>query len=151
MKTRMKKGFTLVEILIVVVILGILAAIVIPQFSSASEDASINRVKQDLQTVRSQIQLYKIQHLGRIPTATTFDAHMTGYTFVTDLAADVSTAVAGATGALGPYLQQLPSNPFATANPTAITGGATDGWSYNATSGTFDAIQGSCATDLATF
>ncbi len=39
MRTQVKRAFTLIEILIVVVILGILAAIVIPQFTSASQDA----------------------------------------------------------------------------------------------------------------
>ncbi len=55
-------GFTLVEILIVVIILGILAAIVIPQFTNASQDARRNSLMSQLQTVRSQIELYKLQH-----------------------------------------------------------------------------------------
>jgi len=42
---RNSRGFTLVEILIVVIILGILAAIVIPQFSSASNDARRSNVQ----------------------------------------------------------------------------------------------------------
>ena len=50
-----KSAFTLVEILIVVIILGILAAIVIPQFTQASNDARTNSMRSDLQTVRSQI------------------------------------------------------------------------------------------------
>ena len=65
--TRNKNGFTLVEILIVVIILGILAAIVIPQFSEASEEARLSSLQSDLQTVRSQIELYKIQHLDNLP------------------------------------------------------------------------------------
>lgn len=51
MKTR--KGFTLVEILIVVVILGILAAIVIPQFTNASEEAKQNSLRSNLQSIRA--------------------------------------------------------------------------------------------------
>jgi len=57
---KAKSGFTLVEILIVVVILGILAAIVIPQFTDASTEAKESALKSDLQTMRSQIELYKI-------------------------------------------------------------------------------------------
>ena len=49
---RNSKGFTLVEILIVVIILGILAAIVIPQFTNASSDARKNSLTSQLQTVR---------------------------------------------------------------------------------------------------
>ena len=64
---KAKKGFTLVEILIVVVILGILAAIVIPQFTNASVEAKTARIRTDLQTMRSQIELYKIQNNGTVP------------------------------------------------------------------------------------
>src|SRR5260370_37423437 len=57
-----RRGFTLVEILIVVIILGILAAIVIPQFSNASTDARKASLLSQLQTLRSHIQLFKLHH-----------------------------------------------------------------------------------------
>src|SRR6202012_2734477 len=68
---RVKKGFTLIEILIVVIILGILAAIVIPQFSNASTSAKSSNLASQLQTLRSQIQLYKLQHNDVIPKLVT--------------------------------------------------------------------------------
>ena len=67
-RTAVRKGFTLVEILIVVVILGILAAIVIPQFSSASQAAQASSLVTQLQSVRSQLELYQLQHNGTYPS-----------------------------------------------------------------------------------
>src|ERR1043165_2695878 len=64
---RAKSGFTLVEILIVVIILGILAAIVIPQFTNASQDARKSSLVSQLQTLRSQSELYKLQHGDVLP------------------------------------------------------------------------------------
>src|SRR3954465_4851561 len=56
------RGFTLIEVLIVVVILGILATIVIPQFSNASQQARENTLKDDLRFLRLQVQMFKAQH-----------------------------------------------------------------------------------------
>jgi type II secretion system protein G len=122
-------GFTLVEILIVVIILGILAAIVIPQFTNASQDARKNSLMSQLQTVRSQIELYKLQHKDALPDlATTNWAALTGKTDING----------GTTGDLsyGPYLQQVPVNSLnddtavATGDGTAAPS-AGNGWVYD--------------------
>ena len=99
-----RKGFTLVEILIVVVILGILAAIVIPQFTNAGETAKASSLISQLQTIRSQLELYRVQHRGDYPVLTTNWNQMTGKTD--------SDGTANASGDFGPYLQQSPVNPF---------------------------------------
>jgi general secretion pathway protein G len=119
---RAKRGFTLVEILIVVVILGILAAIVIPQFSDASEQAKESSLVSDLQTMRSQIELYKVQHNGALPGegGATVEQALTG---LTDASGDV--AAAPGAGVYGPYLQKLPLNPFT--DGRGINGAAADG------------------------
>jgi len=134
MKTKMTNaGFTLVEILIVVVILGILAAIVIPQFSQASTEARENSLRANLQTIRSQIELYKIQHNDNEPTFANFVAQMTGTT-------DIDGAATGSD--FGPYLQQIPVNPFTNTNTLDNTGNAGDdvaAWEYDETDGSFNA------------
>jgi general secretion pathway protein G len=112
-RTR-KSGFTLVEILIVVIILGILAAIVIPQFTNASEDARKNSLTSQLQTIRSQIELYKLQHRDAYPTSdgtlgadATWDwSKLTGQTDENGDAYDSDST----TGPFGPYLQSDPKN-----------------------------------------
>ncbi len=95
MRTQVQRAFTLIEILIVVVILGILAAIVIPQFTNASEEAANNSARSQLQTVRSQIELYRVQHQGVLP------AILTDWTDLTDM-----------DPTFGRYLQQAPRNPM---------------------------------------
>ncbi len=62
-----RRGFTLIEILIVVVILGILAAIVVPQFSNASQEATASSIRSQLQTIRGQIELYRVRNAGALP------------------------------------------------------------------------------------
>lgn len=67
MRAMKRNGFTLVEILIVVVILGILAAIVVPQFTSASTEAVKGAIQSQLQTIESQIELYRVRNNGEYP------------------------------------------------------------------------------------
>ena len=59
MRRHVRKAFTLVEILIVVVILGILAAIVVPQFTNATQDAQAGNIKAQLSTINQQVELFK--------------------------------------------------------------------------------------------
>jgi general secretion pathway protein G len=150
MRTNKKNsGFTLVEILIVVVILGILAAIVIPQFSQASLEARESSLISNLQTIRSQIELYKIQHLEVLPTVANFDTVMTTVTDING-AAWVDLPTSGT--AYGPYMRKVPDNPFSNGN---TVDGVADDWLYtpNAANGTYTFIAddgGTCPDGVTT-
>lgn len=62
-----QNGFTLIEILVVVVILAILAALVIPKIMSRPEEARVVRAKQDISSIESALNLYKLDN-GFYPT-----------------------------------------------------------------------------------
>ena len=146
------KAFTLVEILIVVIILGILAAIVIPQFTEASNDARLSALQSDLQTCRSQLELYKVQHLENYPQQIAAVGNSSANVI---LQLTSRTNSAGTIGTdptqfpFGPYLQQFPSNgfvsdttkcgiiTFGTADPAP--GDGTSGWYINTNTGKFSA------------
>ena len=105
-------GFTLVEVLIIVVILGIVAMVVIPRVGTATSDARENSLQTDLFSLRNQVEMYKAQHNGQPPhldengTADTANmvARMTGKTD--------SSGKINASGTLGPYVFEWPANPF---------------------------------------
>jgi general secretion pathway protein G len=138
MKTNQPRAaFTLIEVLIVVVIMAILAATIIPQFTDSTKDAKASTVKFNLATLRSQIQLYRTQHNGANPTGTLVEL-----TTTTDVGGAVGT---GANFVYGPYLREVPTNPFTnskavkviSSDPAAagdVTSGG-GGWLYNVTTG----------------
>jgi type II secretory pathway pseudopilin PulG len=64
---RMKEAFSLVELIIIVAVLGILAAIVVPQFQEHSVTAKESVAKDSLRILRSAIELYAVQHGGVPP------------------------------------------------------------------------------------
>jgi len=146
---KAKSGFTLVEILIVVVILGILAAIVIPQFTGASTEAKESALMSDLQAMRSQIELYKIQHNDLLPGEEgtgPLDLALIASTSARFTEALISkTNQAGTVGVLaehrfGPYMRAVPSNPFVDTDADVvevdgIAGGGNCGWHLTTAAG----------------
>ncbi len=104
-----RNAFTLIEILIVVVILGILAAIVIPQFTNAADDANESGVKSQLQTLRSQVELYRAQNAGTDPASLAASG-------------DWSTLISAG------YLSGPPNNPMTSNNGVAASASTTVGW-----------------------
>jgi general secretion pathway protein G len=70
-------GFTLIEIMVVVVILGILAALVAPNVISRIDDAQINRAKQDVRAVESALHLYRLDNFKYPTTDQGLDALVT--------------------------------------------------------------------------
>jgi len=134
------KGFTLIEVLIVVIIMAVLAATIIPQFSSSTTDAKRSSLEFNLRTIRSQIELYKLHHNGKLPELDKFVMQMTQKT-------DVHGTQTGEL-LYGPYIQgDIPVNPYNNSNKVVgvtnpgeeplgpVAGGA--GWQYDETTGGF--------------
>jgi general secretion pathway protein G len=113
---RNARGFTLIEILIVVVILGILAAIVIPQFSNASAATRTSSVQTTAQTLRGAVQLYYYQHNDKLPPTAQFWQLMTTQT---DANGNPYVAGTSTSGPFGPYMQSIPQNAL-NSNSTVI-------------------------------
>ncbi len=124
---KISRGFTLIEILIVVIILGILAAIVIPQFANASSDARTTNLKTTLANVRNQIEIFKAQHLDTAPALGGMWSLLTGQSDTGE-----ANSVAPVGTAWGPYIMSPPINPFNSL--TTVTSAAVDtnaGWYYS--------------------
>lgn len=137
MKSKHRSAFTLVEILIVVVIMAILAATIIPQFTDSATDAKKGTAVFNLSTLRSQIETYRTNHDGLKPSATLIE--------LTQSTNKAGTAGTGALFPYGPYLRELPTNPMTgsdtvktvTNNPPTAgdVSSSNGGWLYHAASG----------------
>jgi prepilin-type N-terminal cleavage/methylation domain-containing protein len=113
------RAFTLVEILVVVVLLGILAAVVIATVGNSTTSAKASALATDLQLLRNFILVYKGQHLevapgypdGNTSVAPTEQAFIDQATLSSN--ARGQTDVVGTAGfERGPYMQKMPVNPF---------------------------------------
>ena len=125
----MKKAFTLIELLIVISVLGIIAALVIPEMKGHAAKTKEAATKDNLRILRNAIEVYAAQHNGTppgyssgTPSAETFIDQLT-------LASDAGggTAAPGTPGYdYGPYLPNIPENSFNDlADVTVLADGAT--------------------------
>ena len=112
-----RNAFTLIEVLIVVIIMAVLAATIVPQFSNTTDDAKLSAMDYNLRALRSQILLFEM-HDGDFPGT---------------LGALTSTASDG----YGPFIDAVPENPFNnSADEAAVTSVPTgpnstgEGWLY---------------------
>ena len=149
------KAFTLVEMLIVVVMLALIAAIVMPQFSNASATARTSMLMDDLRVLRTQVEVFKGQHRGvapgypdcdptQEPTEAVFIAHMTQSSNESGQTRPLGTAGYR----YGPYFREIPQDPVNGKSSVKVIGNGQAapsdsddayGWLYQPESMTFKA------------
>lgn len=129
------RGLTLIEVLIIVIVLALLAAIVTPQFSRAEGDERLDVLRAHLLDVRAQLRLYQTQHGDRHPDLEQFVRQMTGFTSADGLTGDRR----GPDHGLGPYLHTIPLNPYTGGASVGSGPAGTSDWHYDENSGLFRA------------
>ncbi|MCP4613859.1 MAG: type II secretion system protein [Planctomycetes bacterium] len=113
-----KKAFTLVEIILVVTILGILGALVLPTFQGHISQAKETATQDNLKVIRTQIEVYKMNHNGIPPGYINGSEAPTAllalqFTATTTLTGAVSTSTIPAGAYVnGPYIKKMPENPY---------------------------------------
>jgi general secretion pathway protein G len=148
------RGFTFVEILIALIVLAILAAVIVPQFSAATDDAKLASLDATLANMRAAIDLYQQQH-GFYPSAVaasgascpragaagtgaadSVQAFVEQMAMYTD-ASGKACATSDDNFKYGPYIKNaaLPRNPFTTSNTLLISTAGAPGMASSSTAG----------------
>jgi len=70
-RKKRQQGFTLVEIVLVIVIIGILTAVIVPKFAGQTDSAKIAKTKANLASIRSAVRLFQSDNQGTTPAALT--------------------------------------------------------------------------------
>ena len=110
---KQEDGFTLVELVMVVIIIATIAAIIIPKFIDQVTQAKISTTKANLGTMRSAVELYAADHSGTYPST------------------DLTELLSNYTGTT--YVRRMPVDGISTVSAVVNTQANAGGWYYNAT------------------
>ncbi len=118
------QGFTLIEIMVVVVILSILASIVVPKIMSRPEEARIAKAKQDIRAIGAALDLYRLDNFNYPSTEQGLQA----------LVSNPGDLPSGANWKSDGYLDRVPKDPWGSEYLYLMPGanGAYDLYSYGA-------------------
>jgi type IV pilus assembly protein PilA len=135
---RIQKGFTLIELMIVVAIIGILAAVAIPQYQDYTVKAKLSKVQSTLAPVKTALALF-FQEQGGFPTAasawTSLGIASTGPSIPNELS---GITVAASTGAITATINNVKASDIDTTTliltPSTVTGQTAMTWAPTCTS-----------------
>jgi general secretion pathway protein G len=130
-----RHGFSLVELILVITILGILAALVAPGFSNASDEARATNALSQLTSGRKQLEVWKLDHGDRYPTLVQMQSGPNDWGVFTSRTS--SDGVIDAAGPFGPYFPTPPVNPWTNSSLVVAANSPliTAGWTYNESTG----------------
>jgi general secretion pathway protein G len=139
---RSHSGFSLLELVIVIVIIGLIAAIAIPRFSCGTAGAADTSLEADLAILRNAIDLFAAEHGGDYPTLAKITDQLTKYTDGLNTSDPVDAR--DVDHPYGPYLRAIPALPVGdNKGKTDFTAGSIGdgdvGWWYDQTNGVIKA------------
>ncbi len=97
-RRKSREAFTLIELLLVLVILAVLAAVIVPKFTSRSKDAKISAAKADISNLETALDAYEVDN-GEYPNS------QQGLNALVE-------APSGTKNWKGPYVKKIPNDPW---------------------------------------
>lgn len=126
---REEKRFSYIEVVITAIVLGLVGMTVYPKFIEANEESRTGELIDELQTMRAQLAIYRVQHKDLYPPTHSFEGF--------------ESAMTTRIGQSGPYVRKIPLNPCNSLDTVRFDGEPAGtnqaGWRFDTKTGLFQA------------